>query len=103
MKETITSALEKVAAKVSDSSPEGVRRIVMRNREELNAAMLIAKLLSFDGKCVADLCQHLGARNASVPQQTHVGRTQKLTLDDLERRGGALYSNVGNKHEFNRK
>ncbi|MEK7554054.1 MAG: hypothetical protein AAB517_01665 [Patescibacteria group bacterium] len=103
IRETIASATAKVAAKINDASPESVQRVIRKDREGLNATLLIARLLRFDGNSIADLQQLLQTRNSSVGESVAIGRGQKSTLDDLERRGGALYSNMGSKHEFWRK
>lgn len=100
IKETIASATAKVATKIKDAPFESVERVIRKDREGLGATQLIARLLRFDGNCVADL-QELLQKRSSIPGS--VPARGWSTLDDTERRGGALYSNMGNKHEFRRK
>lgn len=96
----VKNAVTEVAAKIIDSPVDGVQRAIRRYAEGMNSAALVARLQAFEGNCIAELCHHLSQINFSAE---HAGHGPLATLDDVERRGGGLYSGKGSKHEFNRR
>lgn len=90
MSQILEKVVQQIAEKITDSTLDGLHRLISRARRDMDVEQLTRKLSSFQGASVADLDRHLHSRNVGnsfgfIPSP-RFPRTWTPTLDDIDRR-----------------